>query len=236
VSLTPADWYDGFYGVKDYGAEAGAVFAVVDRLAPHATTLLDVACGTGRHLEYFVRRFRCEGSDLDETMLAAARRRLPDVPLTAADLVTIDLGRTFDVVTCLFSSIGYARTPERLQAAIGALAAHVNAGGVLVVEPWFVPERWDEFGRVNVHVAEHGATKAVRVITTSREGHVAVLRIHYVEATPGDIRTEDRREEFGLFTKEQYLDAVAAAGLEPGWDDYGLTGRGLVTGRRPAGQ
>jgi SAM-dependent methyltransferase len=236
VTLTPADWYDGFYGAKDYGAEAARVMEVVDRLAPGAVTLLDVACGTGRHLEHFVTRFRCEGSDLDETMLAAARRRLPDVPFTPGDLVTLDLGRAFDVVTCLFSSIGYCRTPDRLGAAVAALARHVNPGGVLVVEPWFTPERWEDFGRVRVNVVEHGDTHAVRVIATSREGDVAVLRIHYVEAEPGDIRHEDRREEFGLFTREQYVDAVAAAGLEPGWDDHGLTGRGLLSGRRvPAG-
>jgi trans-aconitate methyltransferase len=233
VSLTPADWYDGFYDVKDYATEAAAVIALVDRIVPGAATLVDVACGTGRHLEHFVRRFRCEGTDLDENMLGAARRRLPEVPFTPADLVTLHLGRTFDVVTCLFSSIGYCRTLDRL-AAMAALAAHLNPGGLLVVEPWFVPEKWDDFGRVLVKVVEDGATKGVRVIATSRRGDVSVLRIHYVEASPGDIRTEDRTEEFGLFTVEQYLDAVAAAGLEPSWDDHGLTGRGLVLGRRPA--
>jgi SAM-dependent methyltransferase len=236
VAITPAAWYDGFYGAKDYAAEAAAVMQLVDRLVPHAATLLDVACGTGRHLEHFATRFRCEGSDLDETMLAAARRRLPDVRFTPGDLVTLDLGRTFDVVTCLFSSIGYCRTVDRLGAAVAALARHVNPGGVLIVEPWFTPERWDEFGRVLVNVVEESDTKAVRVIATSRVADVAVLRIHYVEARPGDIRHEDRREEFGLFTREQYVDAVAAAGMAPGWDDEGLTGRGLVTGvRSPAG-
>jgi SAM-dependent methyltransferase len=231
VTLTPADWYDGFYGAKDYAAEAARVIEVVDGLAPDASTLLDVACGTGRHLEHFVGRFRCEGSDLDETMLAAARRRLPDVRFTPGDLVSLDLGRTFDVVTCLFSSIGYCRTPDRLRAAIAALARHVNPGGVLVVEPWFTPDRWEDFGRVRGNVVEHGETHAVRVIATSRVGDAAVLHIHYVEARPGDIRHEDRREEFGLFTREQYVDAVAGTGLEAGWDDHGLTGRGLLTGR-----
>lgn len=224
--------YDLEYSFKDYGAEASALTETIRTRAPRARTLLDVACGTGKHLEHLRASFECEGADLDDGLLEVARSRLPGIPLHRADMRELDLGRRFDVVTCLFSSIGYCRTPDRLGAAVAALARHVNPGGVLVVEPWFTPERWEDFGRVRVNVVEHGDTHAVRVIATSREGDVAVLRIHYVEAEPGDIRHEDRREEFGLFTREQYVDAVAAAGLEPGWDDHGLTGRGLLSGRR----
>ena len=54
-------------------------------------------------------------------------------------MVTLDLGREFDVVTCLFSSIGYVVTRERLRAAAASLARHVAPGGLLVVEPWITP-------------------------------------------------------------------------------------------------
>jgi ubiquinone/menaquinone biosynthesis C-methylase UbiE len=55
--------YDLVYAAKDYGAEARAVEALVDELAPHARSLLDVACGTGRHLEHLAGRFAVEGAD-----------------------------------------------------------------------------------------------------------------------------------------------------------------------------
>jgi ubiquinone/menaquinone biosynthesis C-methylase UbiE len=46
-----------------------------------AGSLLDVACGTGKHLEQLMRWYQVEGLDLDDGLLAIARERLPGVPL-----------------------------------------------------------------------------------------------------------------------------------------------------------
>lgn len=45
-----ARWYDAFYADVDYGAEAEQVTSIIRELNPAASSLLDVACGTGRHL------------------------------------------------------------------------------------------------------------------------------------------------------------------------------------------
>ncbi len=109
-----ADLYDLFYDFKDYAAEADAVREIVSARYPGARTLLDVACGTGRHLEALRASFDVEGLDLDAGLLHVAAARLPGVPLHLGDMRDADLGRTFDVVTCLFSSIGYMQTPDEL--------------------------------------------------------------------------------------------------------------------------
>ena len=57
-------------------------------------------------------------------------------------MINFDLGRTYDVVTCLFSAIGIVGTYERLERAIWCMARHVRMGGALIIEPWFSPERW----------------------------------------------------------------------------------------------
>ena len=54
-------------------------------------------------------------------------------------MTAFDLGCRFDVVTCLFSSIGYVGTVERLDQAIATMAAHLEPGGTLIVEPWLSP-------------------------------------------------------------------------------------------------
>ncbi len=48
-----AELYDQFYEArgKDYAAEASAVTDLVRSRYPHADSVLDVACGTGSHLE-----------------------------------------------------------------------------------------------------------------------------------------------------------------------------------------
>ena len=45
-----AEFYDLFYDEKDYAGEAARVRELVAARYAGARTLLDVACGTGRHL------------------------------------------------------------------------------------------------------------------------------------------------------------------------------------------
>jgi ubiquinone/menaquinone biosynthesis C-methylase UbiE len=79
-------------GFKDYAAEAEVLRALIQERSPDATSVLDVACGTGKHLEQFQRWYKVEGLDLDEGLLAVARQRLPDVPLHVADMTSFRLG------------------------------------------------------------------------------------------------------------------------------------------------
>ena len=116
-----AEFYDLFYEEKDYAGEVRRLREIVEARAPGARTLLDVACGTGMHLAELRAQYRVEGVDLDEGLLAVAAKRLPDVPMHAGDMRAFDLGRRFDVVTCLFSSIGYVRTTDGLRSAVAAV-------------------------------------------------------------------------------------------------------------------
>lgn len=111
-----AQWYDTIYlSIKDYGAEAEKLTGFIRAYGrARGNHLLDVACGTGLHLSYLKAHFHVEGLDLDEKLLAIARQRLLDVPLHHADMTDFDLGRTFAVVTCLFSAIGYVKTLDNL--------------------------------------------------------------------------------------------------------------------------
>jgi SAM-dependent methyltransferase len=228
-----ADWYDHFYGGKDYAAEARRVAELIRARRPGARTLLDVACGTGRHLERLRDEFACEGLDLDEGLLAIAGRRLPGMRLTRADMAGFDLGRRFDAVTCLFSSVGYLATVERLRSAVAAMARHLEPGGVLVVEPWILPEAWIEGGATTVEVVEDGDRKLVRVIASSRDGAMSTLRIHYAVAAAGEVRSADERHELRLFRHDEYAAAFLHAGLDTTWDPEGLIGRGLLIGVAP---
>ena len=122
-----AHLYDAVYAFKDYAAEVERLRQVIDARVPSARTLLDVACGTGMHLAELRRWYEVEGLDLDPQLLAFARERLPDVPLHEGDMTAFDLGREFDVVTCLFSSIAYVRTARRTSCGHGRAGAAPRA-------------------------------------------------------------------------------------------------------------
>ena len=136
-----ARFYDAIYGFKDYRREAEILLELIsDKIGG---TLLDVACGTGKHLELLREHFTCEGLDLDANLLQEAEKRLPNLRLHRVDMTDFDLGKQFDVVTCLFSAIGFAETPDRLRSTLQCLARHAKPGAIVVVEPWLAPEVWN---------------------------------------------------------------------------------------------
>lgn len=228
-----ASYYDKIYSFKDYKAEAERLVAIVhEHQHPGGTHLLDVACGTGRHLEYLKDRYDVEGLDISLDLLAIARQRLPDVRFHEGDMKAFDLGKTFDIVTCLFSSIGYVKTPENLSRAVTCMARHLKAGGLLVIEPWFTPDVWQP-GTVHAIFIDEPALKIARINTSFVAGRLSVFDLHYLIGTPEGTDHVVEHHELGLFTTEEMRAVLAAVGLEVAFDHRGLMGRGLFVGRRP---
>lgn len=230
-----AQLYDAVYGWKDYRAEASRLLNLVDRLVgERAQTMLDVACGTGRHLPYLSDRLRITGIDISPDQVSRAQERLPNGEFHVLDMCDFDLGCTYDVVTCLFSSVAYASTLDRMRAAVGAMARHVAPGGILVLEPWPAPVVVPgELPRSTY--AERPNVTVCRMHTLELIGDVSVIHFHHLVGTAEGVEYFVERHEVGVYTRAEYLDAVTATGLTASADDDGLTGRGLVLGLNVAG-
>ena len=230
-----AHLYDAIYAasVDHQGAARRLRGLVREHRQSTGNRLLDVACGTGAYLPFLRQEYEVEGLDLDEGMLSVARRRLPDVRFHHADMVDFDLGRRFDVVTCLFSSIGYAGTLPRMRRTIANLARHTLPGGVVAVEPWFSPESW-VVGYVSSTYVDRPDLKIARMNISEATGTLSFMDLHYLVATRDGVEHFTERHELGLFTHQDYLAAFEAAGLDASFDADGLIGRGLYLGlRRP---
>ena len=226
-----AHFYDAVYSFKDYGSESQRLQALIEERSPGAATLLDVACGTGKHLEQLRAWYEVSGLDLDPQLLEIAQERLGVVELHEGDMTSFSLGRTFDVVTCLFSSIGYVGTVDRLDGAIAAMAAHLNPVGVLIVEPWLTPEVWVA-DRPHLLSVDEPDLKIARMTISGREGRLAIMNFEYLIGTPAGIEAFSERHEAALFTDEEYRQAFSAAGLSVEHDPEGLIGRGLYIAQR----
>ena len=226
-----ARFYDALYGFKNYDEAVARLRALIAERLPDARTLLDVACGTGKHLERLRCSLEVEGLDVNPELLEIARGRCPGVPLHQADMIGFDLGRTFDVVTCLFSSIAYVRTADNLRHAIATMARHVYPGGLLLVEPFFSPERfWT--GTITANFVDEPDLKIAWMYTSNADGPLTVLDIHYLVGTPEGVEHFTERHALGLFTDAEYHEAFAAAGLTVDYDPVGFFGRGLYVARR----
>ncbi len=234
--FTPsAHLYDLIYQArgKDYQREAESVHELIQQhLRSGGNTLLDVACGTGIHTHILSTYYQAEGLDLDERMLAAARQKYPAIPFHQGDMVTFNLGRQFDAITCLFSSIAYVRTPNALRQTIANFWRHLKPGGVMVIEPWFPPDGWFP-GRIHATFVDEPDLKIARMNTTGREGNLSYFVFHYMVGTPQGIETFSERHELGLFSVDEHLEAFRACGLEVARDPLWLNGRGLYVAARP---
>jgi ubiquinone/menaquinone biosynthesis C-methylase UbiE len=230
-------FYDAIYSGKDYAEEARRLKRLIaQHLRSGGRALLDVACGTGGHVPYLRDEFDYEGLDLDPKMLELARSRFPDIPFHPGNMIEFALGRTFDVVTCLFSSIAYSRTEPLLRQTIATMARHLRPGGIVVVAPFFAPDTWTP-GRLDAIFVDQPALKLVRmnISGVDASGTVAILDFHYLVGTLESIDHLTEHHELGLFTDEQYRAAFAQAGLAVAHDAEGLIGRGLYIGTRSAG-
>jgi SAM-dependent methyltransferase len=226
-----AELYDAIYSQKDYMSEVDKLRTLLGRLAPDARTILDVGCGTATHLGMLRAFYQVEGIDVQPEMLAVARRRLAEITFHQGDMRTFALPKTYDVVTCLFSSIGYMTTLEQLGAAIANMARHVAPGGWLVVEPWFSPEAYRP-GTMHAVFVNELDLKVARMNVSELEGRVSVMEMHYMVGRTSGVETFVERHEMGLFTTEEYMDAFRRAGLTPQHDLNGISGRGRYVGKR----
>jgi SAM-dependent methyltransferase len=229
--------YDLLYvgsGIKNYPAEAAELHRIIQEACPTAKTLLDVACGTGAHLIEMQRWYTVEGVDLSPAMLAVARTRLPGVPLREADMRTFDLGKTFDAVTCLFSSIGYMHDPGELRAAVARLAAHVAPGGVLILDGWVRPDQWrDNFRPDHPDVAHDDEATVVRLSFSRRDGSITELDLHHLVQTDAGIDYFVETHRLRLTDTDDYVSAVSDAGLKARVIPDYMPNRDRIVGTRP---
>jgi SAM-dependent methyltransferase len=111
-----AELYDAIYGTfKDYAAEADVIAQLIRSNRPAARTVLDVGCGTGEHVKHLRDHgLVVDGLDIDPALLTVARRKVPAAQFFEGDMSAFDVAKRYDVVACLFSSIGYLRTSARV--------------------------------------------------------------------------------------------------------------------------
>lgn len=226
--------YDRLYHWKDYAREAIRLREWLTALgAPPGSRLLDVACGTGNHLQELRAQYDASGCDLEEGALELARRKLPGVHLFQADMTALRVERPFDALTCLFSAIGHLLTRAALERAAGAFARALRPGGVLVVEPWIGPDAL-VVGKVSMHTYEDEQLKLCRQVMCERRGELSVFDYHYLVAR-AEQGVEHWTEHMELrLTEPAELEAIfRAAGFDVRFEADGLMpGRGILLGNR----
>ena len=223
-----AEYYDLIYSTfKDYPVETGEIAALLRRARPDCRTVLDVACGTGEHARLLAAQgFLVDGIDLSPPFVEIAGRKHPAGRFAVADMSDFDLGRRYDAVLCLFSSIGYVRTIDRVASAFRCFRRHLTGRGVLIVEPWLPPGAIDP-SLLGHHRGESGGVAVDRTSRIEVDGRTSRLIFDYEITDAAGTRHAREVHELGLFTNDELVDAFLQAGFNPEHDPHGLIGRGL---------
>lgn len=232
-----AGHYDRIYHDKPYEREAQTVVDLLRKEgAREGQRLLDVGCGTGQHVQYFVETFDVTGVDLHEPVLDIARGRVPEARFLAGDITTLDLGETFDALTCLFGVVGYVETWDNLDRAIGNVADHLEPGAPFVIESWIPADRFPELeSQPTIRTYEGEEVTLARIAIPHGESEeVAELEIEWMIARPGEgIERYSETQHMGLFDVDRTLELFDEHGIDARVSDHSLTDqRVLFVGRR----
>jgi SAM-dependent methyltransferase len=222
-----AQWYDALYSFKDYKAETDQLLALLSEKRPNAKTLLDVACGTAEHDRYLSEHYQVDGIDLEPEFIHIAAAKNRAGRYTQADMSSFDLDRTYDIILCLFSSIGYLCTLDRVGQALQCLKRHLAPGGLLLVEPWFTPATWHPDHPAPMLTAEGEGFSICRMTETGQAGALSFFTCHYLLAQGKEVQYFSERHELGLFNVAEMTAAFQQAGFAVTYDEEGLIGRGL---------
>ena len=135
-------WFDSSYYhllYKNRDKKEAQVFInklITHLKIPRNSKILDVACGKGRHSVYFNKKgMDVVGIDLSINSIESAKKEESSrLQFHKHDMRKVFRKNYFDIVTNLFTSIGYFESDEDEQNTINAMALNLKQDGILVID------------------------------------------------------------------------------------------------------
>lgn len=228
-----AQYYDSIYSWKDYKAESEKIRSLTKKYkTSRGREMLDVACGTGNHIQYMKKYFKITGIDLDKDMLRIARKKFPDVKFVRGDMKTFLLNKQFDVIVCLFSSIAHLKTYNNLEKTIRNFSRHLKSGGVVIIEPFVSPELYID-NILDAYTVDMPDLKLTRMNRSKRKGNIAIYDFHFLVGERGRIRYFVDVMKLGMFESSRVLKIMKNAGLNAKFFKKRKEYRGRYIGVKP---
>jgi hypothetical protein len=166
----------------------------------------------------------------DSAFIQLAKNKLPRSDFHIADMSHFQLGMKFDVILCLFSSIGYLLDDESIKSALSCFKSHLEPSGAIFIEPWIESDAW--LSRpADMISAEDGERKVCRVIRNQRDGDRSFLDAHYLLVNGTEVEYATERHELRLLSQQQWFGFFRNAGLPIEYLPEGLMSRGLYVAR-----
>jgi SAM-dependent methyltransferase len=214
-----SQYYDLLYRDKDYQGEVDYIASLIRQSHPKAKTLLDIGCGTGKHISLLqAAGYAPTGVDMSETMLQQARKNYPAIPFHAGDARTVRLGQTFDVVTSLFHVASYQTGNEDLAAYLATAKTHMAPGGIFIFDFWYGPGVLSDPPVVRVKRLGNDRINIIRIAEPGLRPNENIVDVHYqvLARQPGSDTVQEIVEDHAMryFFAPELEYALTANGLK----------------------
>lgn len=175
-------FYDAILG--DGAAPTKRLREFIRRANPKAKSVLELGCGTGSVLKHLAKDYDVSGVDRSKTMLAIAKKKVPQARLSRQDMVRFRLPQRFDVVCCVFDSINHVLNFDDWKRLFANVDRHLSHKGVFIFDI-------NTQTVLNRHIAERpwvhqfGNNLLIMTVTATRN-HASNWNIKVFERTKGD--------------------------------------------------
>lgn len=226
-----AKYYDSMYSWVDYEKNSLKLHDIIQQhKKSEGNRWLDVACGTGTHIMYLMDKYDAMGLDLSESMLEVAREKCPTIEFIQGDMTNFSIDKKFDIVTCLFGSIGYLTSEVDLSKAIRTFSSHTKQGGVVIIEPMFTKETVRD-GTIGLNCLDLPEIKIARVGCSQVKGDVAYLNFNFLISTrDGGVEHFVDPSPMNVIPRRSYLAIMEKSGFTAEFIESGLMKEGLFIG------
>lgn len=211
-----APWWPLISPVEEYEEETVFVAELLRRGEGTVREVLELGSGGG-HTAYHLRdEFELTFVDRSPEMLAVGEELHPGRPHVVGDMRDVRLGRTFDAVL-LHDAVAYLTTVEDLRSTMATAAVHCRPGGVVVALPDDTRENWQPG-------TDHGGSdapdgRAARYLEWSWDPDpddcwTLTAYSFLLREADGSVRSVQEVHTLGLFGRDEWLDAMDAAGFD----------------------
>jgi SAM-dependent methyltransferase len=211
-----APWYYLLTKQEEYVTESAIyVEAMRAHIKRPLETLLELGSGGGNNAFHYKHQVKATLTDLSGQMLAISRRQNPDLEHLQGDMRTLRLGRSFDAVFC-HDAVCYMTTKEALSQVMQTAFEHLSPNGLALFAPDYTRETFKESTHDGGHNGEDG--RALRYLEWVYDPDPSdnCYKVDYalMLREGSSLRIEHDRHTEGLFSNQEWLSLLSAAGFE----------------------
>lgn len=236
-----APWFHLFTAPEDYADEAASTLRQLrEHVVGPFETMLELGSGGGNMASHLKAAVRLTLTDVSGAMLEVSRTINPECQHIVGDMRTLRLGRTFDAVL-IHDAICYMTTEADLRAALETAYVHLRPGGVAILEPDTILERFqpgtDHGGHDGPPGLDGRPGRALRYLewTTDPDPSDTTYVVDYAvlrREPDGSVRVSHDRHVEGLFPLATWHGLLADVGFTT-TDVVDPWGRTIFIGKRP---